>query len=90
MVDDDIHFKDKLKRINEMEDEEPNELELSGEATLDAAIVSRWIAKSYGETNGAYHEAYNRELYRQMRLISTTYTNASDSGSSSAKKRSWF
>ena len=73
-----------------MDDEEPNELELSGEATLDAAIVARWVAKSYGETSRAYHEAYNRELYRQMRLMTTTYTNGSDSGSSSAKKRSWF
>ena len=79
-----------MKRINEMEDEESNELELSGEATLDAAIVSRWIAKSFGQTNRAYHEAYNRELYRQMRLISTSYTNGADSGSSSAKKRSWY
>ena len=61
MVDDDINFKNKLKRINEMDDDEPNDLELSGEATLDAAIVSRWIAKSYGQTSRAYHEAYNRE-----------------------------
>ena len=90
VVDEDLHFKDKLKKINEMADEESNELKLSGEPTLDAAVVSRWIAKSYGETSRAYHEAYNRELYRQMRILSTTSNSDSDSGTSSAKKRAWF
>lgn len=73
-----------------MDDEEPNALELSGEASLDAAIVSRWIAKSYGQTSRAYHEAYNRELYRQMRILTTAYNSDSESGKSSAKKRAWF
>ena len=72
-----------------MADEESNELKLSGEPTLDAAVVSRWIAKSYGETSRSCHEAYNRELYRQMRILST-YNSDSDSGTSSAKKRAWF
>ena len=90
IVDEDNHFKDKLKRINELADEDSSELELSGEPTLDAAVVSRWIAKSYGETSQAYHEAYNRELYRQMRILTTTYNSDSDSGASSAKKRAWF
>ena len=89
-MDEDLHIEDKLKSINEMDDEEPNALELSGEATLDAAVVSRWIAKSYGQTSRAYHEAYNRELYRQMRVLSTTYNSDSESGTSSAKKRAWF
>ena len=89
-MDEDLHIEDKLKSINEMDDEEPNALELSGEATLDAAVVSRWIAKSYGQTSRAYHEAYNRELYRQMRVLSTTYNSDSESGASSAKKRAWF
>ena len=73
-----------------MEDDESYQLELSGEPTLDAAIVSRWVAKSYGETSRAYHEAYNRELFRQMRQMEMTYKKDSDTGTSSAKKRSWF
>ena len=90
VVDEDIHIEDKLKRINNADGDESIKLELCGEPALDEAIVCRWVAKSYGETNRAYHEAYSREIFRQMRLISSTYNCESDSETSSAKKRSWF
>ena len=88
IVDQDNHFQDTLKRIQETDGDESYELELSGEPTLDAAIVSRWVAKSYGETTQAYYEAYNREIYRQMRLMSTNLNYDSDTGTSSPKETS--
>ena len=82
-MDEDCHIKDKLNRINEMEEDEYYQFKLSGEPILDAAIVSRWIAKSYGETSQAYHEAYSLELFRQTRIA--TYGTDSDT-----KMKSWF
>ena len=74
VVDEDRHFNDLAKFINES-----HELELSGEPTLDAEIVSKWVRKSYGETNQAYYEAYSREIFRQTGLIPTTYIDKSNS-----------
>ena len=85
-----MHIKDKVKGIVNADADEYCKLELSGEPSLDASIVSRWVAKSYGETSRAYHEAYSREISRQMRQMSTTYSYESDSGASLAKKRSWY
>ena len=90
VVDEDTHIDDKLKRIIHARAHESSNLELSGEPSLDASIVSRWVATSYGETSPAYHEAYSREIFRQMRQTGTTCSYESDSGVSSAKKRSWF
>lgn len=90
VVDEDSHIKDKLKRIDSVDGDESCKFELSGEPSLDAAIVCRWVAASYGETSRAYHEAYSREIFRQMRLMNTTYSYEPDSAMSSAKKRSWF
>ena len=79
VVDEDRHFKDLAKFINESDNIKSHELKLSGEPTLDAEIVSKWVRKCYGDTNQAYYEAYNREIFRQMGLIPTTYIDKSDS-----------
>ena len=34
--------------------------------------VCDWIAKSYGQTDPAYHEAYNNEIFRQSMRLKTT------------------
>ena len=90
IVDEDNHVEDKIQLINEADDEESYKLELSGEPTLDAATVARWVAKSYGETSRSYYEAYSREIFRQMRLLSSTSNSKSDLEASSTMKRSWF
>ena len=89
-MDEDSHIQAKLKQINEADDRDPYKLELSGEPTLDAAIVARWVAKSYGETSRTYYEAYSREIFRQTRLLTTTYNSKSDLETSSTMRKSWF
>ena len=89
-MDEDNHVEDKIELINEADDEESYKLGLSGEPTLDAATVARWVAKSYGETSRSYYEAYSREIFRQMRILSGTYNSKSDFETSSTMKRSWF
>ena len=34
----------------------------------DADIVSRWVAKEYGESSPEYYEAYSQELLRSKQL----------------------
>ena len=87
-MDRDNEFKETLERIQNAEGDESFKLELCGEPAMDEAVVCRWIARSYGETSKAYHEAYNREIFRQARLLCSA--NACDSPDSGAKKPSWF
>jgi hypothetical protein len=56
-------------------------LQLLGDETEDEKIVCQWFATSYGETNREYHEAYSREILRQMR---------EQLKSDSKAKNSWF
>ena len=43
---------------------------LVGEENEDQEIVCNWFATSYGEVNKEYHEAYSREILRQIRTES--------------------
>ena len=44
---------------------------LVGEEIEDQEIVCNWIATSYGEVTKEYHEAYSREILRQIRAQSS-------------------
>lgn len=44
------------------------EPELKDEPGLDAKIVSRWVAREYGESSQEYYEAYSQELLRSKQL----------------------
>ena len=41
----------------------------TGDQLADSEKMIRWLARSYGLKDAAYHEAYNRELHRQARSI---------------------
>ena len=42
------------------------QMHLSGDDTLDKKIVCEWIARSYGEIDKEYHEAYSRQILKQF------------------------
>ena len=44
---------------------------LVGEESEDQKIVCSWIATSYGEVTKEYHEAYSREILRQIKAQSS-------------------
>ena len=44
---------------------------LVGEESEDQKIVCNWIATSYGEVTKEYHEAYSREILRQIKAQSS-------------------
>ena len=59
-------------------------MELVGDERQDTDIICNWIAQSYGQTNRAYHEAYSREILRQIR------EQLDQLDADGSKKRSWF
>lgn len=66
---------------------DPMALELVGEEIQDQKTVCKWFATSYGETNREYHEAYSREILRQMR---EQIKGDEDGALNLKKKQSWF
>lgn len=59
-------------------------LSLVGDESQDEDTVCRWVALSYGELNKEYHEAYCKEVFRQIRK------QLADASHSGGKRRSWF
>ena len=57
---------------------------LVGDEHEDQKIICQWFATSYGEVNQAYHEAYSREILRQIR----EQLNSADS--TKPKASSWI
>ena len=44
---------------------------LVGEENEDQKIICNWWKTSYGQFNKEYHEAYSREIFRQIRAQSS-------------------
>ena len=70
-------------------------MELVGEEAEDKATICLWIAKSYGEANRSYHEAYSKEVFRQIKqqldIAAAAANSAAGNGADpeANKKRSW-
>ena len=47
--------------------EEHSETEPHPTLSLDPEIVSKWMAKQYGETSQEYYEAYSQEILRSKK-----------------------
>ena len=59
---------------------------LIGDEGEDQKTICNWFATSYGEVNKDYHEAYSREILRQIR---DQTVDIGEDGSK-IKKASWF
>lgn len=62
--------------------------------TYDEDTICRWVARSYGQTNKEYHEAYSREILRQIRnhliLSATALDQGGDGGLGGLTPNTWF
>ena len=59
---------------------------LTGVQSQDEDTVCQWIAQSYGEVNRDYHEAYCKEIFRQIR----TQLPAASISQNGGKLKAWF
>lgn len=61
---------------------------LVGNEREDEKIICNWFATSYGEVNKEYHEAYSREILRQIRAQSAA--SVINEPGIKSRANSWF
>ena len=59
-------------------------MQLVGNERQDEATICRWVARSYGEFNRAYYEAYSKETLKKIK------EQLASANGHQQKKRSWF
>ena len=63
--DEDLSYRQRRRSGSNIEEHSATEVQTT--LCLDPEIVSKWMAKEYGETSQEYYEAYSQEILRSKK-----------------------